>query len=97
MLSFALSEGVRHPELRAEIAPTPRAGHALLERAVREAAPQLRPEVDPAAAVLCLQGLVFLTGLWHQTGVAPLPEAEWDRLLESAVRPLIAWSEGGRP
>lgn len=96
VFTFALAEHLRHPELAAEIAPTPFAAHAQLERAIREAAPQLRPEVDPAAAVLCLQGLVFLTGLWHQSGLAQLREAEWDRLLEAAVRPLIAWSDGGQ-
>ncbi|MDQ6637233.1 MAG: TetR/AcrR family transcriptional regulator [Candidatus Dormibacteraeota bacterium] len=95
VLGFALVEGLRHPELAAEIAPTPRAAKALLERAILTAAPQLRPEVDATAAVLSLQGLVFMTGLWHQTGLVTLPEAEWDGLLAAAVRPLIAWSEGG--
>ncbi|MGI8562149.1 MAG: TetR/AcrR family transcriptional regulator [Candidatus Dormibacter sp.] len=95
VLAFALGECLRHPELAAEIAPTPRAAKVLLERALLTAAPQLRPEVDPTAAVLCLQGLVFMTGLWHQTGMVTLPEAEWDALLAAAVRPLIAWETGG--
>ena len=57
--------------------------------ALQQAAPQLRPEVDVGAAVVSLQGMLLVTVLWTLHGWMQLQPAEWDELLESAVRMLV--------
>ena len=89
LVQFAIAESRRHPELREELMVGPRQAGMLLGEALRQAAPQLRPEVDPSATVLSLEGLILLTVLWTMHGWLRLGRPEWDVLLEAAVRPLV--------
>jgi AcrR family transcriptional regulator len=89
LLHFALSEARRHPELKDELITGPREAVEVLQRALQQAAPQLRPDVDVRAAVISLQGMLLLTVLWTLHGWMQLQRAEWDDLLETAVRVLI--------
>jgi hypothetical protein len=86
LLHFAIAEGRHHPELRAELMEAPRQAGALLEKVLRQAAPQLRPGADERAMVLSLQGLLLLTVLWTAHGVLHLRQDEWDAVLEASVR-----------
>jgi AcrR family transcriptional regulator len=89
LIHLALSEARRHPELKEELVTGPRQAVEVIQRAVEQAAPQLRPEVDPRAAVLSLQGMLLLTVLWTLHGWMQLEREEWDELLEAAVRVLV--------
>lgn len=89
LFHLALSEARRHPELKDELIVGPRQAVEVLERALQQAAPQLRPEVDPRAAVTSLQGLLLVTVLWNLHGWMHLERQEWDRLLEASVRVLV--------
>ena len=89
LFHLALSEARRHPELQDELIVGPRQAVEVLRRALQQAAPQVRPEVDVGAAVISLQGLLLVTVLWTLHGWMQLKPAEWDELLESAVRMLV--------
>jgi AcrR family transcriptional regulator len=89
LLHFALAETRHHPELKDELRRAPLQAGALLESALNEAAPQLRPDLDRRAALLSLEGLLLLTVLWTSEGLLELSDAEWDALLEGAARNLI--------
>ena len=89
LLHLALSEARRHPELKDELIVGPRQAVEVLQRALQQAAPQLRPEVDPRAAVTSLQGLLLVTVLWNLLGWMRLERQEWDELLEASVRVLV--------
>ena len=89
LLRFAVSELRHHPELRDDLRRAPMQAGALLERALHEAAPQLRRGIDQRAALYSLEGLLLLTVLWTSEGLLELSDAEWDALLEGAVRNLI--------
>jgi hypothetical protein len=52
LLLFGLSESWLFPELKDEISATPRAARDFLERALHQAQPVLRPEVDPGITAL---------------------------------------------
>jgi len=77
------------PELAEPAVATVIAARGLLERALNEARIQLRPEVDIRAAAISLVALVFPTVAWRQQPRLRLNEREWDRLLESSIRPLL--------
>ena len=89
LLQFALAEARRHPELREELLAGPQQAGALLADALLQAGPRLRPEVDPQAAALSLEGLLLLTVLWTTHGWMTLDREAWDSLLEAAVRVLV--------
>jgi AcrR family transcriptional regulator len=89
LFHLALSEARRHPELKDELIIGPRLAVEVLQRALHQAAPQLRPEVDVRAAVTSLQGLLLVTVLWTLHGWMRLERGEWDGLLEAAVRVLV--------
>src|SRR5207253_6008381 len=89
LFHLALSEARRHPELKEELIVGPRQAVEVLQRALQQAAPQLRPEVDPRAAVTSLQGLLLVTVLWNLLGWTHLDRQEWDQLLEASVRVLV--------
>jgi AcrR family transcriptional regulator len=89
LFHFALSEARRHPELQDELMAGPRQAVEVLQRALWQASPQLRPEVDLRAAVLSLQGTLLVTVLWTLHGWMRLERGEWDQLLEAAVRVLV--------
>jgi AcrR family transcriptional regulator len=89
LIHFALSEARRHPELKQDLITGPRQAVDVIQRALEQAAPQLRPDVDLRAAVTSLQGLLLLTILWTLNGWMALSREEWDGLLEAAVRVLV--------
>ncbi len=89
LLQFAMAEARRHPELQEELMAGPREASMLLDRALQQAAPQLRPDVDRRAALISLEGLILLTVLWHAQGWMQLERSEWDALLEASVRILM--------
>src|SRR5215467_12673289 len=89
LLRFAVAEMGHHPELRDELRAAPLQAGAVLQRALDEAAPQLRPGLDQQAALLSLEGLLLLTVLWTSEGLLELSDSAWDALLEGAARNLI--------
>ncbi len=88
-VQFGLGEYYHFPELREEIKGSAMGAAEFIQRAVEQAAPMLRPEVDLKAAALSLFGLVFTTSLLEARGWMALNDAEWDRLIEAAVKPLM--------
>ncbi len=88
-VQFGLGEYYHFPELRDEIKGSAMGAAEFIQRAVEQAAPALRPEVDLKAATLSLFGLVFTTSLLEARGWMALDEAEWDRLIAAAVKPLV--------
>lgn len=88
-LQFGITESWRYPELAGELAVAPMTARALVERALRQAAPVLQPCVDPEATALSLLGLVLITVLWQARGWVDLTDAAWDQLVEAAIRPLM--------
>lgn len=90
---FSLAEYGRYPELKEELAAAPKAARALLEKALRQASPFLRPGVIPEEAALNLLGSVFTTTVWQSRGWLVLSEGEADRLFLAAIRAVIEFSE----
>lgn len=88
-VQFGLGEYYHFPELREEIKGSAMGAYEFIHRAVEQAAPMLRPEVDLKAAALSLFGLVFTTSLLEARGWIELDNTEWDRLIEATVRPLM--------
>ncbi|MGI8912986.1 MAG: TetR/AcrR family transcriptional regulator [Chloroflexota bacterium] len=95
LLQFGMGEYWRFPELTEEIGKAPLAARDLVERALVQAAPALRPEVDPGVSAIGFVGLVFVSVTWQARGWLQWSDEEWDRALQAAIRPLIA--EDGRP
>ncbi len=89
LLLSGLSEYWRFPELAQELSLHPQASHSLLGRALEQAAPMLRPEVDQSTTVLSLIGLLLITVSWQYRGWLTMTEEEWDAKLEAAIRPLM--------
>jgi hypothetical protein len=71
------------------VAAAPRAARALLERALAQAAPVLRPEVDRQATTLSLLGLILFTVIWQSRGWLTLTDEAWDATPAAALRPLL--------
>lgn len=98
LLRMGLGESGRNAEFADEVKAAPRAGLTLLRRALAEARPCLRAEVDEEATALSLQGLVFLTEIWRANGWTDMVPSEnepgEDTLFFAAVRPLIDWRCG---
>jgi AcrR family transcriptional regulator len=92
LLQFGMGEYWRFPELTAAIGSAPKAARDLVERALRQAAPVLRPEVDPSVTAISFVGLVFVSVTWQARGWLPWSDEEWDRALQAALRPLIGGS-----
>ena len=89
LLLSGLSEYWRFPEIAQELALHPEASRTLLGRALEQAAPWLRPEVDRSTTVLSLMGLLLITVSWQYRGWLTMTEEEWDAKLEAAIRPLM--------
>lgn len=89
MLQLGLSETWRHPELGAMMGKAPAAARALLERALTQAQPAFRPDVDLHTTTLSLMGLLLLTVVWQSRGWLRFEPAEWDATLAAAIRPLF--------
>lgn len=89
-LLFGFGESHRFPDLREAVMATPRAVHGLLRRALAQAAPALRPEVDTEATAFQWMGLLTLPELLAARGAIPPPaDADWDRMLAAAVAQVV--------
>lgn len=90
LLSFGIAESRRMPEIAREIAEAPKAVMGFLERALKQAAPALRPEIDPRVVTLQWVGMIVHTSLMlKQQIMPPLSEQEWNLLLTASVRGVI--------
>jgi AcrR family transcriptional regulator len=94
-----LKEIWRQVGMQRSSSEVPRAVLAIVQRALDQAAPALRPEVDRDAAAFNLLGLVLLSVLWKRFEWAalyswsPLDAASVDALFQRSLRPLIDWSD----
>ena len=89
LLLSGMSEYWRFPELQDELAFHPHAAHNLIERALTQAAPTLRSDVDRATAAFSLLGLLTVTISWQYRGWLTMADEEWDRKLAAAIHPLM--------
>jgi hypothetical protein len=78
------------PQLKEQIAATPRAARELVERALDAAAPLLRPRLDRRAASLNLVGLLFVSVVWSARGWLAPDELDWEAAAKQAIRCLLA-------
>ena len=94
LLYFGVGESQRMPEVAREVAAVPQAVMAFLDRALEQAAPALRPDVDQRTTVLQWVGMIVHASLMVQRGVmSPMSKREWDRILTAAVRCVV--QQGG--
>ena len=94
LLYFGVGESRRMPEVAREVTAVPRAVMDFVDRALTQARPALRPDVDPRATVLQWVGMIVHASLMVQRGVmSPLSKREWDRILVASVRCVI--QQGG--
>ncbi len=89
LLLSGMSEYWRFPEIAKELALHPEESHTLIGRALEQASPWLRPEVDRGTTILSLIGLLLITVSWQYRGWLTMTEEEWDAKLEAAIRPLM--------
>lgn len=90
ILQFGLGESRRYAQLAEAVAAAPRAGYHFLLRALDEARPALRDEVDHEATALQWMGLLVVRQVLTERGVLPRTSIEErDRLLWAAVRPTL--------
>lgn len=90
LLFFGVAESQRMPEAAREIAEAPRAVMGFLGRALEQAAPALRPEVDQRAVTLQWVGMLVHASLMTKREIMPpLSAQEWDHLLTASVRCVI--------
>lgn len=78
-----------YPTLREELAFHPQAAYSLIEQALRQATPMLRPEIDQATTAMSLLGLLLGTIAWRYTGWLTLTEEACQHRLEAAIQPLF--------
>jgi len=89
VVEFGIAEYWRFPQLKEQIAATPRAARALVERALDAAAPVLRPGIDRRLASLNLVGLLFVSVAWPARGWIDLSQEDWRVAATQAVRGLL--------
>lgn len=79
------------PAVREEMEAVPQAAYAYLRRALEQAGPALRPEVDPHAAALQWMGLLLISRTMTAGGCTaePVPAEQLRPLFEAAIRPLL--------
>jgi AcrR family transcriptional regulator len=82
----------RFPQLRTELAATPRAAKNLIERTLTAARPTLRPGLDIHAASLTLIGLLLVSVVWPARGWTDLSEDEWRATANQAVESLLQYT-----
>jgi AcrR family transcriptional regulator len=89
-LRFGVKQSSQVPEIRAELSAIVLAIHGYLMRALEQAAPALRPEVDLYVTALQLIGLARTARQMEElkAGTEPLPE-DWRKLFAAAIRPLL--------
>jgi AcrR family transcriptional regulator len=89
LLQFGLGEAARYPELLGELRKTPAAARRMLTRALLQASPRLRADVDIDAEVLGLLGTLLLVATWRPRGWLDLDEQQTAHLLASRLRLLM--------
>lgn len=90
ILQFGLGESRRFARLTEAVSAAPLAGYHFLLRALEEARPALRDEVDREATALQWLGMLVVQEILTERGVLPpVPAEERDRLLFAAVRPTL--------
>lgn len=95
LVFFGIGEARRLPEVSTEIGKIPRAALELMGRALEQAEPVLRQDVDRRATALQWLGLLFHMPILAARGAAELPGGEeLDELLAAVVRPVIDWQGG---
>jgi AcrR family transcriptional regulator len=93
-----LREIWRQAGMQKSSSEVPRAVLAIVQRALDQAAPALRSDVDRDTAAFNLLGVVLLTVLWRrfdwatQYSWSPLDTASVDALFQRSLRPFIDWS-----
>lgn len=81
------------PEVRAELGRIARAFYEHIRRALTQAGPALRPEVDHHATALQLIGLIKTARQMNElAGEHELERDEWRTLFQAAIRPLLCSS-----
>jgi len=90
IVQFGMAEYWRLPQLKEQIAATPRAARELVERALDAGAPLLRPRLDRRAASLSLVGLLFVSVVWSARGWLAPDELDWEVAAKQAIRCLLA-------
>jgi AcrR family transcriptional regulator len=88
-VQFGMGEYWRLPQLKDQIAASPRAARDLVERALAVAEPALRPGLDRRAASLSLVGLLLVSVVWPAREWIDLSESEWQAAFTQAVRLLL--------
>lgn len=89
LLLAGMSEYWRFPELQDELAFHPHAARNLIEKALAQAAPTLRSDVDRETATWSLLGLLLVTLSWQYRGWLTMTDEEWDYKLATAIHPLM--------
>lgn len=89
ILEFNMAEYWRLPQLKEQIAATPRAARELVERALDAAAPRLRSGLDRRAASLSLSGLLLLYVVWPSRGWMELSEEDWRAAATQGIQCLL--------
>lgn len=89
LLQFGLGEAARYPELLDELSKIPAAARHMLIRALLQAGPLLRPDVDIDAEVLGLLGTLLLVATWRARGWLDLDEQQTGHLLAARLRLLM--------
>jgi AcrR family transcriptional regulator len=85
IVEVGMAEYWRFPQVRDEIAATPKAVRALLERALDAAAPVLRPGIDRRTASLALVGFVLVSVVWPARGWIELSDEDFCRAARQTV------------
>lgn len=87
---FGMMQASQLPEVQAEIGAIIKTVYDYLRRALSQAAPALRPEVDHHVTALQLLGLMKVARRMGQSGDAREPQPEdWRALFQAAIRPLL--------
>ncbi|HYF92569.1 MAG TPA: helix-turn-helix domain-containing protein [Symbiobacteriaceae bacterium] len=89
-LRFGVKQMSQVPEVRAELSMIVKAVYGYVRRALAQAAPALRPEVDHHVTALQLIGLLKAARQMDELAVAHEPQpADWRTLFRTALRPLL--------
>jgi AcrR family transcriptional regulator len=88
-IEFNMAEYWRLPQLKEQLAATPRAARELVERALEAATPRLRPGLDRRAASLSLIGLLLVSVIWQTRGWIELSDSDWQATARQAVQCLL--------
>jgi AcrR family transcriptional regulator len=89
LLQFGLGEAARYPELLDELSKIPAAARRMLTRALLQAGPRLRTDVDIDAEVLGLLGTLLLVAAWRARGWLDLDGQQTVHLLAARLRLLM--------